>query len=569
MSKNISEIYSKTITKDERERNEKSRLISKYFSATCLKENPHCSCNTYSQSSFPKSKCINSSLSKNVITTSFPSLNIKSSTSILPSRTTKVTEQNSISKPIEIINKEEIYKTIGFQTIDEGSIKIDEKTIYNNMSRISTSNYFNAYCSTVNGNSNMSTNQGASSLSIKNGRSTNNFLIYLKGKTKKNKMMKLYFDTETASDEISQRYINDELLFKTHCSSSTDKDNINESNYKLISSIKERTLTIPSIKKSSLLKLSHFSLYNILSFCFDNSAIFQKENNLFTYKVQKSLKNILYPFIAQFKVLYGSILNMKSFDVHYEQFIKNRVIYPVVNIVIKSIIVSTAINKSYSLNYSFCVNNRVYHHEYKFDVNSKRNSLWISTEPDEGHKYSFSSMQSMQSVITGDCINIYINLFSLNGIVNPYTLKWENFSIEDIPECLYEKSYQKTDIPFDTFRSCEIEKKVLFWRTESQLNNKNILSTIKGILKPYFTISKCVFDYLNFYYFKLHLKPKKVGLIPRSKLINCDIEIVDSKSSITKDIHNVYVMNILTNKIYVRMNKEIILYFQGNSGMSI
>ena len=568
MSKNISEIYSKTITKEEREQNEKARLISKYFSSTCLKENSHCSSNTYSKSSFPKSKCVNSPLSKKVITTSFPSLNIKSSASILPSRTTKVTEQNSMSKPIEIINKEEVFKTIGFQTIDEGSIKIDEKTIYNNMSRISTSNYFNAYCS-MNANSNMSTNQGTSSLSIKNGRSTNNFLIYLKGKTKKNKMMKLYFDTETASDEISQRYINDELIFNTNHTSNTDKDNVNESNYQLISSIKERTLTIPSIKKSSLIKLSHFLLYNILSFCFDNSAIFQKENNLFTYKVQQSLNNILYPFIAQFKLLYGSVLDMKSFDVHYEQFAKNRLIYPVVNIVIKSIIVSTAINKSYTLKYSFCINNQVYHHEYKFDVNAKRNSLWISTEPNEGNKYSFSSMQSMQSVITGDYINIYINLFSLNGIVNPYTLKWENFSIEDIPECVYEKSYKKTDIPFDTFRSCEIEKKVLFWRTESQLNNKNILSTIKGQLKPYFTISKCVFEYLKYYYFKFYLKPKKVGLIPKSKVINCDIEIVDSKSSITKDIHNVYEMNILTNKLYVRMNTEIILYFQGNSGMSI
>lgn len=571
MSMNISEIYSKAITKEERERNEKSRLFSKYFSATLLKETSHCSSNIFSQSSLPQSKILNSPLSKKIITTSFPSLsndskskiNIKSSASILLSETTKVTEQNSLSKPIEIINKEELFKTIGFHTIDEGTINIDERMIYNNMSRISTLNYNNAYCSTINANSNMSTNQGTSSLSVMNFRN-------VKVKPKKNRMMKYLFDRDTTSEEISQRYINDELIFKIYMNSNKhNKINIYESNYQLITSLKERTLALPSINKLSLMKLSHYPLYNILSFCFDNSAIFQKEKNLFSYKVHKSIKNMLYPFIAQFKVMYSSILEMKSYNVHYEQFTKNGVNYPVVNLVIESIIVSTAINKCYSLTYSFCINNQVYHNEYKFDVNSKSNIIWISTEPDETNKYTFSSLQSIQSLNTGDSINIYINLFSLNGIVNPYTLKWENYSIEDTPECFYEKSYKKTDIEFEPFRSCEFEKKILFWRTESNLNNTKILSQIKEKLKPYFIISKCVFDYVMSYYFKIYLKPKKIGVIPKSKYIQRDIEIVDSESNITKDIHTIYVMNILTTKLYVRMNTEIILYFQGNSGMSI
>ena len=89
--------YSKTITQDEIEQNEKSRLLSKYFSYHCLKSSKKI------LKVFPEQKKLNSPISKdkkNTIQTSSNNLKTKESSDV---SNVTVTAKNSFTKKLKLI----------------------------------------------------------------------------------------------------------------------------------------------------------------------------------------------------------------------------------------------------------------------------------------------------------------------------------------------------------------------------------------------------------------------------------------------------------------------------------
>ena len=171
-------------------------------------------------------------------------------------------------------------------------------------------------------------------------------------------------------------------------------------------------------------------------------------------------------------------------------------------------------------------------------------------------------MQPIFPFKTGDYINIHINIFSSNGIVDPNSINWEPYSTEEIPNDFYQKNFNRNSIEFNSLRACEYERAVLFWKSDNLIVKKNKIEEVKEILQDYFYIDKIMYEYIKAYYFKIEMKAKKIGVIPHNKLITCDIEVVSKDKAITKDIGNTCILNVLTykSKVYIRINTNLILY---------
>ena len=173
-----------------------------------------------------------------------------------------------------------------------------------------------------------------------------------------------------------------------------------------------------------------------------------------------------------------------------------------------------------------------------------------------------SYMQPIFPLKTGDYINIHFTLFSSNSIVDPNSITWDSYSTEEIPNDFYQKNFKKSKVEFDSLRACEYERAVLFWKSENLIIKKSKIEEVKEMLQDYFIIDKIMYEYIKGYYFKIEMTAKKVGVIPHSKLITCDIEVVSKDKEITKDIGNICTLNVLTykSKVYIRINTNLILY---------
>ena len=566
--------YSKTITHDEIEQNEKSRLLSKYFSFHSLKSNKKIKL-------FPEQKKLNSPLNKDkkhtIQTSSKDTNNLKTKESSDLSHLTVTTAKNSFSKKIEIDNNE-IMKTLQNSPEDDitdrnqisNYIRIEanyEKKPSYNISGISSYHLLNGYNSSIlEGFSTHNKMNQSSSMSLKSRNPHSRNIDVINERSKRNKMYKTLFDNEYTSQEVSERYINDELIFTTfesECRLNKTKDSICLSNYNFISSIKDKTNSLPHFKKSSFINISHYAFFTLLSFCYDNEELFKFKHCAFSDKIKKSLSNILSPMLVQFKIVYKDILKMEKFTFTLHSFQKRKKKFPVLDLIIRSKIISKESNKCYTLKCSFLINNTLYYQEYKFDVNSKLDKTWISTEPSHMRSKIYQSyMQPIFPLKTGDYINIHFTLFSSNSIVDPNSITWDSYSTEEIPNDFYQKNFKKSKVEFDSLRACEYERAVLFWKSENLIIKKSKIEEVKEMLQDYFIIDKIMYEYIKGYYFKIEMTAKKVGVIPHSKLITCDIEVVSKDKEITKDIGNICTLNVLTykSKVYIRINTNLILY---------
>ena len=327
--------------------------------------------------------------------------------------------------------------------------------------------------------------------------------------------------------------------------------------------------------------LSDLGIYHILQFLYSdyNLLISNQYPKFISNKIHLSLNNLFNHAIMNFRELYKNKLELIEFYFKYEQFKKERYIYPILDLVIKSKIISDDYDSSYNISIKFNYvhinrtrnyqkDNDNYIQTIKFDIKKKgKCTIWICSEFEEykGNLKRICDFQPVLSYSKNDNIVFKINIFSVDGYIIPSSLEFIPLKIEKLTN-YYSKNYEKLYIKqknFDILRTCEIETIVHLWKNISSLSNHEIIDNLSSIYSDYFDIEDVQYDISKFYIFKFKMKAKKKGRILKNKYVNYEIEIVNEDEEITNESHFLGTLNTHYGDdklIMIRINNIFYIY---------
>ena len=216
---------------------------------------------------------------------------------------------------------------------------------------------------------------------------------------------------------------------------------------------------------------------------------------------------------------------------------------------------------------------------WKFDLKNKKDiSLWFSSETEEykngliRHCYFHPIMGFNKD----DTIRLRINIFSKMGIIDPYTIEFNDLYVYSSPEHSfweYEKSIVKNHKYFEKMRICELENMVHLWKNEKSLSNKDNINEFKKYFKDNFKIYDVSYDFTKFYIFKIKMEARNIGkiliiiiflgIVKKNKFTNFDIEIKHWKETLTNETQCLGLLNInqILPKFELRVGTYVIFYF--------
>ena len=360
--------------------------------------------------------------------------------------------------------------------------------------------------------------------------------------------------------DISSRFLNEETI--------NTKVILPNKKFLFIDDIEEKIKNMPVINLKKMLSLNNECFYNLISYSYDNYSNIISIHNLVKKKFQKSLKAKFQHIINDFRHKYGTFLNVLDFDFKQKKFnLNNKKNNPlnVLNLEIKCEIITQEINKSYEIGCNYTSNKKNYDNFWKFDVLDKNDiKLWICTELNKinnVHK-KFTYTSQVSPFCNGDIIKLQFNIFSKDNIVDPKSIEWTEPTISLVPGGIYEKSKFISKYSFDQIRACEVETQILFWKNIMPKDAENIVNSVKRIYGKLFDIQNIRYDVSKFYFFKIEMKAKQIGLLKQNEFSDFDINIVSNKLNVENEIQCIYLMNsyYYTKKMDIRIGTKIILY---------
>ena len=357
--------------------------------------------------------------------------------------------------------------------------------------------------------------------------------------------------------DISSRYLNEENVNLKHI--------LPSKKFLFITDIEEEIKRMPIISFKKILNLSDKSLFNLLSFSYDNYLSIISMNNLVKNKVVKSLKAIFQHAINDFKHKYESFLKVIDYNFIQKNFMLNHKKNNLLNLEIKCEIVTEEINKSYEIGCNYISNNKNYDYLWKIDIKNKKDiNIWICTELNKINNASknFTYTSQVSSFCHGDMINLQFNIFSEGNIINPISIEWTEPAISLVPGGVFEKSKYISPYSFDQIRACEVETQILFWKNILPENDGGIVNEVKKIYGKFFDIQNIRYDVSKFYFFKVEMKANKIGCLKSNKFSKFDINIIDYNENVENEIQCIYLMNsyYYSQKMDIRIGTKVILY---------
>ena len=350
-------------------------------------------------------------------------------------------------------------------------------------------------------------------------------------------------------------------------------DEFNEENcisanksYKFISKIREENQQIIQMKIKNILKLNDYSIYHLLSFCYERyNDLIKYTNKYISKKIQKSFSNIFEKKIFSFQKKYKNFFEVQNFFFEQKNFIKHKRTYPFLNLVISCKIITEKRDKSIEFGYNFKLNSKNYNNIWKIDIKKKSNIiLWISSELEQFNNYSrrFCYIPPISTFSNGDSFILEINIFSKNGSINPNSIEWTDVIINDAPDEFFEKKPIGKSIPYDALRACEIENMIHLWKVDYNINNNNLINEFKKIFEKKFQIENIVFDISKIYFYKIKMIAKIIGKIPKNIFTNFDIDIIPYDDEIINEIQCIGLLNTVkySNSYKIRLGTNIIFY---------
>ena len=360
--------------------------------------------------------------------------------------------------------------------------------------------------------------------------------------------------------DISSRFLNEETI--------NTKNILPSKKFLFIEDIENKIKNMPVINLKKMLSLNNECLFNLISYSYDNYSNIISIHDLVKKKLEKTLKAKFQHAINDFRHKYGSFLNVLDFTFNQKKFNLNNKknnSLNTLNLEIKCEIITQEINKSYELGCNYISNKKDYDYFWKFDVLNKNDiKLWICTELNKINnvykKFTYTSQVS--SFCYKDIIKFQFNIFSKDKIIDPKSIEWTEPVISIVPGGIYEKSKFISKYSFDQIRACEVETQILFWKNKLPKDDGGIVNRVKKIYGKLFDIQNIRYDVSKFYFFKIEMIAKKIGLLKQNEFSDFDINIVDNKVNLENEIQCIYLMNsyYYTKKMDVRIGTNIILY---------
>ena len=360
--------------------------------------------------------------------------------------------------------------------------------------------------------------------------------------------------------DISSRFLNEETI--------NTKNILPSKKFLFIEDIENKIKNMPVINLKKMISLNNECLFNLISYSYDNYSNIISIHELVKKKLEKTLKAKFQHAINDFRHKYGSFLNVLDFSFNQKKFNLNNKknnSLNTLNLEIKCEIITQEINKSYEIGCNYISNNKDYDYFWKFDVLNKNDiKLWICTELNKINnvykKFTYTSQVS--SFCYKDIIKFQFNIFSKDKIIDPKSIEWTEPVISMVPGGVYEKSKFISKYTFDQIRACEVETQILFWKNKLPKDDGDIVNRVKKIYGKLFDIQNIRYDVSKFYFFKIEMIAKKIGLLKQNEFSDFDINIVDDKVNLENEIQCIYLMNsyYYTKKMDVRIGTNIILY---------
>ena len=357
---------------------------------------------------------------------------------------------------------------------------------------------------------------------------------------------------------VSNRFINDEV----------NKYNIinQNKNYKFISKIREENQQIIQLNIKSFLKLSDYSLYCLLSFCYEiyNDLILHT-NKFISGKINLVLNNLFEKPISSFSNVYKNHFKLINYYFTEKTFKKNKKNYSLINLVIQSQIITKEKNKTIEFGYNFILNQKEYNNIWIIDIKKKdKIKIWISCELESYNHFSkrFCYTSPISTFSNNDSFQLDITIYSQNGAIEPNSIEWTNPIISETTFDVFEKKYYGTSIPFDPLRACEIENMVHLWKSEYEIKNNSLIKEFKKIFGKKFNIKNITFDISKFYFYKIQMNAANIGKIQKNNFTHFDIDIIPYESELLNEIQSIGLLNTVhyLKSFKIRVGMEVIFY---------
>ena len=341
-----------------------------------------------------------------------------------------------------------------------------------------------------------------------------------------------------------------------------------ELDYLFISEIEKRNKNIINLNLKKFLNLNDISIYNILSFQPEIYLELINSNTHIKKRINNCLDNLYKVVINDFKIKYKNILQIIKYKfipkkINSYNNINN---YPI-DLVLNCKIISKKIKQSIEISCNYFSNKNKYDYVWIFDIQKKSNiKKWISSEINttrnfqKNYAISYSSQISAFSYL--DEIQIQINIFNMNNIINPKKFEWCEPIISSIEPDIYEKTKFFNNIVYDRLRACEIEMQVLFWSQNLTQKQKNLVDDIKNIFEKFFFIKDVFANTCKYDFYKLIMRPKKVGLLRKNKFCSFDINIIEEETPAKNEIQCIYFLNMnsFRNKMDIKLGNDLLFY---------
>ena len=357
---------------------------------------------------------------------------------------------------------------------------------------------------------------------------------------------------------ISPRFLINEISLNT-------KFNLPSKSFMFINDIEKENKNLPILDYKKILTLDDKSIYNLLSYTYDNYSSIISVNKLIKNKINNSLKNIFKHVLDDFQSKYNNFLKVLDYSFVHKSFILNHKKSHLFNMEIKCQIITLEPKKSYEIGCNYISFNKKYDYIWKFDViNEKDIKLWLCTELDiiNNSYKKFTYTSQVASFSYNDEIKLQLNIFSKGNNIDPISIEWTEPVESSIPSAIYEKSTFKSVVEFDQLRACEVESQILFWKNKLPKEGEELIDDFKKIFEKFFKIRNIYFDESKFYFFKIEMKANKIGLLKQNKYSTFDLNIIDYKSNIKNEIQCIYLMNsnYYTKKMDIRIGTLVTLY---------
>jgi hypothetical protein len=96
---------------------------------------------------------------------------------------------------------------------------------------------------------------------------------------------------------------------------------------------------------------------------------------------------------------------------------------------------------------------------------------------------------------------------------------------------------------------------------DNMIKHQQVLLSFINLFEKYFDIIEVLYDVSKFFYFKIKMQARRIGLLTKNKFMNLDIEIKERKSVISNECQSLFFLNHNSYRDKYQIREGIIVIF--------